>query len=85
MDSDVLQQHRRERLKHARWQPQKGVEKGSNSSDPYTILGIPKHADFAEIRAAYLALAQLHHPDKQGVSWTEQISLMRKAVTSRVS
>lgn len=34
--------------------------------DPYLVLGIPPSASDPEIRAAYLALAKLHHPDKGG-------------------
>ncbi|NEX94878.1 DnaJ domain-containing protein, partial [Caulobacter sp. 17J65-9] len=37
----------------------------SGSADPYAVLGLPRNADAAQIRAAYLALAQQHHPDRQ--------------------
>lgn len=35
-----------------------------NSHDPYTILGVPKSADAAEARAAYLKMTKLYHPDQ---------------------
>ncbi len=31
--------------------------------DPYKVLGVPRSATDAEIRAAYRKLVQLHHPD----------------------
>lgn len=31
--------------------------------DPYEVLGVPRRASPAEIRAAYHRLVQLHHPD----------------------
>ena len=36
------------------------------SEDPYEILGVPRSADDAEIRAAYLAGAKRFHPDVVG-------------------
>jgi DnaJ-domain-containing protein 1 len=35
-----------------------------DKSDPYRILGIGKSAPREEIRASYLALARLYHPDR---------------------
>jgi curved DNA-binding protein CbpA len=35
-----------------------------NSHDPYTILGVPKSADAAEARGAYLKMTKLYHPDQ---------------------
>lgn len=34
--------------------------------DPYTILGVPRHATQSEIASAYRRLARLHHPDVSG-------------------
>ncbi len=33
-------------------------------SDPYEVLGLPKHADEAEIRQRYLELVRQHPPDR---------------------
>jgi len=33
------------------------------AADPYRILGVPRHASGAEIRAAYRRLAKQYHPD----------------------
>jgi curved DNA-binding protein len=35
-------------------------------TDPYSILGVDKNADDAEIKAAYRKLAKEHHPDRGG-------------------
>ena len=35
-------------------------------TDPYSILGVDKSADDAEIKAAYRKLAKEHHPDRGG-------------------
>lgn len=79
MDPDTLQNHRQEKLKHARWQPLQGEAKEkSSSSDPYAILGVCHTAEFAEIRAKYLSLAQQFHPDKGALAqllnhiWSEE-------------
>ncbi|MBC6980487.1 J domain-containing protein [Caulobacter sp. 17J80-11] len=37
----------------------------SGSADPYAVLGLTPDADAAQIRAAYLALARQHHPDRR--------------------
>ena len=36
----------------------------SSYSDPYTVLGIPRDADKAMIKSAYVKLAKLYHPDR---------------------
>lgn len=42
------------------------------ASDPYLVLGVPRTATAAEIRAAYLALGARYHPDlHQGNSLRE--------------
>ncbi|WP_372397150.1 TerB family tellurite resistance protein [Azospirillum sp. HJ39] len=33
-------------------------------SDPYAVLGVPRHADGAAIKAAHRALVREHHPDR---------------------
>lgn len=33
-------------------------------TDPYEILGVPRDATFAQVRARYFQLARKHHPDK---------------------
>jgi DnaJ-domain-containing protein 1 len=35
-----------------------------NAQDPYMILGLTKTAGSAEVRAAYLKLTKLYHPDQ---------------------
>jgi len=35
-----------------------------DEQDPYKILGVPENASAAEIRQAYLKLANKYHPDK---------------------
>lgn len=35
-------------------------------STPYSVLGLSRDASAAEVRAAYMRLARLHHPDKNG-------------------
>lgn len=37
-------------------------------TDPYAVLGLPRHASAEQVKAAYRALAKKHHPDRQGGS-----------------
>lgn len=43
-----------------------GSEPGGSGGeqDPYKVLGVPENASAAEIRQAYLRLANKYHPDK---------------------
>jgi len=41
-----------------------GTHDGLNMRDPYTILGVTKSADAAEIKKAYRKLAKKFHPDQ---------------------
>lgn len=34
--------------------------------DPYVVLGVPREADAALIKAAYQALLKMYHPDRAG-------------------
>jgi hypothetical protein len=34
--------------------------------DPHTVLGVPTGASLAVLKAAFRALAQVHHPDRRG-------------------
>ena len=36
---------------------------GPDADDPYAVLGVPHHASFEEIRAAYRRLMRENHPD----------------------
>ena len=36
----------------------------TKTENPYDTLGVPNGASFPEVRAAYIKLAKLHHPDK---------------------
>jgi hypothetical protein len=35
-------------------------------ADPYEVLGVPEHADEAQVRSAYRELLMEHHPDQGG-------------------
>jgi len=45
--------------------------------DPYSVLGVPRCASPAELRAAYRRLALVHHPDHGGS--TERMALVSSA------
>ncbi|MFY0611981.1 MAG: J domain-containing protein [Hyphomicrobiaceae bacterium] len=34
------------------------------NADPYTLLGLPKGADWSEVRKSYLKLTKRYHPDQ---------------------
>lgn len=46
-----------------------------SSTDPYSILGVPRLATPTEIRSAYRRLAQERHPDKLGGSHAAFVEL----------
>mmetsp|Transcript_35713 Transcript_35713/g.102624 ORF Transcript_35713/g.102624 Transcript_35713/m.102624 type:complete len:134 (-) Transcript_35713:63-464(-) len=43
-----------------------GSAVGPGGADPYEVLGVPRDADDAAVRAAYRRCALLAHPDKGG-------------------
>ncbi len=34
------------------------------NADPYSLLGLPKGADWSEVRKSYLTLTKRYHPDQ---------------------
>ena len=51
----------------------------SVSRDPYEVLGVPRNASTAQIRAAYLARARLAHPDLVGRSGLHDMRSLNEA------
>lgn len=45
-----------------------GLQDDAGQPEHYAELGVPASASPAEIRAAYVALARRHHPDRMGTS-----------------
>ncbi|MFQ5468601.1 MAG: DnaJ family molecular chaperone, partial [Kiloniellaceae bacterium] len=48
----------------ARWERIRAANVGPDQSDPYVILGVPREADMAQIKAAYRKLVRENHPDR---------------------
>lgn len=62
------------------------ISQVKDSSDPYTILKVPRNADAATLKAAYLQLCKQYHPDSyHGTDMPEElqnyINQMFKLVT----
>lgn len=55
----------------------------TDERDPYVILGVPRHASAAEIRAAYRALVAKYHPDRHQGNPLEQLASEKMAEINR--
>ncbi|MBC8132379.1 MAG: J domain-containing protein, partial [Deltaproteobacteria bacterium] len=51
--------------------------------DPYVILGVPRTATAAEIRAAYLALGARYHPDRHQGNPLKELASAKMAEVNR--
>eukprot|EP00983_Pelagomonas_calceolata_P003720 121815-Pelagomonas_calceolata.AAC.1 len=72
MEPNTLEKHRQEKANHLHWSPAAAKKKQAEAlaccghESPHAVLGVPENASAAEVRAAFLNLSQLHHPDKPG-------------------
>ena len=51
-------------LDPTRWERLRAGNMGPDQADPYDILGIPRNAEDAEVKAAYRKLVRENHPDR---------------------
>lgn len=69
-DHDRYQRQQRERREQNGWRDNRRhnttTAQSSGASDPYRVLHLQSDAPLEVVRAAYRALAVLHHPDRGG-------------------
>ncbi|HTP50860.1 MAG TPA: J domain-containing protein [Anaeromyxobacteraceae bacterium] len=53
-------------------------------SDHFQVLGVPREADLARIKAAYFQIAKVYHPDAAGDGEPEEARKLRAEVFARV-
>ena len=54
----------------------------SESRDPYEVLGVPRDATTAQIRAAFVARARLAHPDLVGRTGLDVMRVLNEAYST---
>lgn len=64
----------------------KGRMRESETFDPYQILGVTQDASFDDIRAAYLKLSKVYHPDRfHGVDLPQEVRDYLAAMVRRIN
>lgn len=64
----------------------KGRVRETETFDPYQVLGVTTEAPFDEIRAAYLKLSKIYHPDRfHGVDLPGEVKEYLSAMVRRIN
>lgn len=64
----------------------KGRIREGDTFDPYQVLGVPVEATFEDIRAAYLKLSKIYHPDRfQSVELPPEVRDYVSAMVRRIN
>ena len=63
-----------------------GKTRDSGGFDPYAVLGVAKSGDWDDIRAAYVRLSKIYHPDRfNTVELPEEVRTYLEATVRRIN